>query len=141
MTEAPARAPRLDDAVDAAIVREISIDARATLSHLSGRVGLSVSAVQTLDRCLARIVKAVRDAGGTLLVTADHGNAEQMWDDRAKAPHTAHTTNPVPIVLVDHVRGVRLREGGSLRDVAPTMLAILGITPPPEMTGRDLRLA
>ncbi len=114
--------------------------ANADMVGHTGKLDAAVAAVQTLDRCLERIVKAVRGAGGTLIITADHGNAEQMWDARAKAPHTAHTTNPVPIVLVDHVEGVRLRDGGSLRDVAPTMLGILGITPPPEMTGRDLRL-
>ena len=75
-----------------------------------------------------------------VILTADHGNAEQMWDTERVGPHTAHTTNPVPVVLAgpDLDAGMPLGEG-ALRDVALTMLSILGITPPPEMTGRDLR--
>ena len=113
--------------------------ANADMVGHTGKLDAAVAAVETLDRCLARIAQAVRAAGGTLIVTADHGNAEQMWDPVAKAPHTAHTTNPVPVLVVDHVSGLHLREGGSLRDVAPTILGILGITPPKEMTGKDLR--
>jgi 2,3-bisphosphoglycerate-independent phosphoglycerate mutase len=114
--------------------------ANADMVGHTGRIDAAVVAVETLDRSLGDIVKAVQGAGGTLLVTADHGNAELMWDPVTKAVHTAHTTNPVPFVLVDGVRGMGLREGGSLRDVAPTILGILGITPPTDMTGRDLRM-
>lgn len=114
--------------------------ANADMVGHTGNLDAAVVAVEALDRCLARIVTAVRAVGGTLIITADHGNAEQMWDAEAQAPHTAHTTNPVPILLVDEVERVRLRERGSLRDVAPTMLGILGIEPPPEMTGTDLRI-
>jgi 2,3-bisphosphoglycerate-independent phosphoglycerate mutase len=99
-----------------------------------------VKAVETIDDCLGRILRSLRHAGGIAIVTADHGNAEQMWDDQLKSPHTAHTSNPVPVILVDeHARGTTLREGGSLRDVAPTMLGLLGVELPREMTGRDLR--
>ena len=114
--------------------------ANADMVGHTGRLDAAVTAVETLDRCLERIVRAARAAGGTLILTADHGNAEKMWDSRRGAPHTAHTTNPVPVVLIgpDLHAGLPLREG-SLRDVAPTMLGVLGIEAPPEMTGRDLR--
>ena len=114
--------------------------ANADMVGHTGRLDATVAAVETLDGCLARIVPAARAAGATVVITADHGNAEQMWDAARNGPHTAHTTNPVPVVLagpgVD--AGMRLRDG-ALRDVAPTLLGILGIAPPPEMTGRDLR--
>jgi 2,3-bisphosphoglycerate-independent phosphoglycerate mutase len=105
----------------------------------TGKLEAAVAAVETIDHCLARIVRAVRDAGGTLIVTADHGNAEEMWNTELNEPHTAHTSNPVPVIVVDDVKGMQLREGGSLRDIAPTMLGILGIAKPDEMTGQDLR--
>jgi len=114
--------------------------ANADMVGHTGRLDAAVTAVETLDRCLARIVAAIQAAGGTLIITADHGNAEQMWDDRRNGPHTAHTTNPVPVLLIgpDIETGMPLSDG-SLQDVAPTMLGVLGITPPSEMTGRDLR--
>ena len=90
---------------------------------------------------LLRIVRSVENAGGTLIITADHGNAEMMWDKERNGPHTAHTKNPVPVVVVQRAlrgKGYPLRDG-SLRDVAPTMLRLLDIQPPAEMTGRDLR--
>jgi 2,3-bisphosphoglycerate-independent phosphoglycerate mutase len=115
--------------------------ANADMVGHTGSLQAAIAAVETLDRCLLRIVKAVQAAGGVVLITADHGNAEQMWDVERHCPHTAHTTNPVPIILVDErqrERQVALRDG-SLRDVAPTLLALLDIQPPAEMTGRDLR--
>jgi 2,3-bisphosphoglycerate-independent phosphoglycerate mutase len=82
----------------------------------------------------------MRNAGGITMITADHGNAEQMVDPHTGQPHTAHTSNPVPFHLIDDAsRGVKLREGGALEDVAPTILGLLGIELPAEMTGRDLR--
>jgi 2,3-bisphosphoglycerate-independent phosphoglycerate mutase len=85
------------------------------------------------------VLAAAEAAGAAVIVTADHGNCEQMLDPVTGGPHTAHTTNPVPLVLVqDGFRG-RLRQGGSLRDVGPTVLGLLGIEPPAVMTGRDLR--
>jgi 2,3-bisphosphoglycerate-independent phosphoglycerate mutase len=114
--------------------------ANADMVGHTGKLEAAVRAVEILDGCLSRIVTAVRDAGGILLVTADHGNAEQMWDPIAKEPHTAHTSNPVPVILVSREAGASLREGGSLRDVAPTMLGILGVEKPKEMTGTDLRI-
>ena len=114
--------------------------ANADMVGHTGLLAATVTAVETLDRCLSRIVAAVRAARGTIIITADHGNAEQMWDTERDGPHTAHTTNPVPVLLIgpDVTPDMALRDG-SLRDVAPTMLGVLGITQPPEMTGRDLR--
>jgi 2,3-bisphosphoglycerate-independent phosphoglycerate mutase len=117
--------------------------ANADMVGHTGNLEAAIAAVETLDGCLARILPAIDRAGGSLIVTADHGNAEQMWDTQTGGPHTAHTNNPVPLVLIDHhsrtTHSRRLRPGGSLRDVAPTMLALLGIDWPKEMTGRDLR--
>jgi 2,3-bisphosphoglycerate-independent phosphoglycerate mutase len=112
--------------------------ANADMVGHTGRLDATVSAVQTLDACLGRIMKAVLDAGADALVTADHGNAEQMWDDELNAPHTAHTANPVPVILCSNrLKGRRLRDG-SLRDVAPTLLQLLEIAPSKEMTGSSL---
>jgi 2,3-bisphosphoglycerate-independent phosphoglycerate mutase len=106
----------------------------------SGVLPATVKAVETVDRCLARVLPAAERAGATVLITADHGNCELMIDPATGGPHTAHTTNPVPLVIIDAGNGTRtLRAGGSLRDVGPTILNMLGIEPPPEMTGKDLR--
>jgi 2,3-bisphosphoglycerate-independent phosphoglycerate mutase len=105
----------------------------------TGVLAAAVRAVETVDREVGRLCDAVRAQGGALIVTADHGNAEQMLDEVTGEPHTAHTLNPVPVILVDDARrGAALREGGSLRDVAPTILELLGVEPPAEMTGRSL---
>ncbi len=114
--------------------------ANADMVGHTGDLAAAITAVETLDGCLARILPALQKAGGVAIVTADHGNAEQMWDDELKSPHTAHTSNPVPVILVDDAaRGITLREDGSLRDVAPTMLGLLEVPLPGEMRGRDLR--
>jgi 2,3-bisphosphoglycerate-independent phosphoglycerate mutase len=106
----------------------------------SGVLPATIKAVETVDRCLGRALEAAERAGATVLVTADHGNCELMVDPLTGGPHTAHTTNPVPFVLVgDGAAPSALRAGGSLRDVGPTILQLLGIEPPAEMTGRDLR--
>ena len=114
--------------------------ANADMVGHTGDMDATVAAVESLDQCLERIVSAVLRADATLLVTADHGNAEQMWDEERGGPHTAHTTNPVPVLMVGQglKAGMPMRNG-SLRDVAPTMLGVLGILPPAQMTGRDLR--
>ena len=114
--------------------------ANADMVGHTGKLEAAIAAVETIDHCLTRIVRAVRDAGGTLIVTADHGNAEEMWNYELNEPHTAHTCNPVPVIIVNDMTDVRLREGGSLRDIAPTMLGILRIERPKEMTGQDLRI-
>jgi 2,3-bisphosphoglycerate-independent phosphoglycerate mutase len=114
--------------------------ANADMVGHTGNLDAAIVAVETIDHCLGRIVRAVRDADGILLVTSDHGNAEEMWNTTLNEPHTAHTSNPVPVVVVQDAKGMRLREGGSLRDIAPTMLGILGVPAPKEMTGQDLRI-
>jgi len=106
----------------------------------TGKLDKTIEACQYVDTCLGWITKRIREARGTSIITADHGNAEQMIDLLTGNPHTAHTTNPVPFHLIDEeFVGVKLREGGALEDVAPTMLALLGMEKPVEMTGRDLR--
>jgi 2,3-bisphosphoglycerate-independent phosphoglycerate mutase len=103
----------------------------------SGVLPAVIEAVEASDAALGVILAAVERAGGVALVTADHGNAEQMLEPDG-SPHTAHTTNPVPLVIT--LEGVQLREGGKLGDLAPTVLALLGVPAPPEMTGRTLTL-
>ena len=106
----------------------------------TGKLDKTIEACQYVDICLGWITKAIRRAGGVTLITADHGNAEQMINPETGQPHTAHTTNPVPVHLIDEAsRGLKLRDGGALEDVAPTILGLLGIAKPAEMTGRDLR--
>ncbi len=112
--------------------------ANADMVGHTGSIEATVKAVETLDGCLGRIMTALRSVGGTAIVTSDHGNAEQMWDDELNAPHTAHTSNQVPVVLCsDAFVGRRLKDG-SLRDVAPTILDLLGVPAAAEMTGRSL---
>lgn len=104
----------------------------------TGVLAAAVEAVETIDRCLQRIADAVLEQGGTLLITADHGNCEQMFDPSTNGPHTAHTTNPVPLYwLSADPDGKQLRDGG-LSDVAPTILELLGLPCPEPMTGRSL---
>jgi 2,3-bisphosphoglycerate-independent phosphoglycerate mutase len=108
----------------------------------SGVLPAAIKAVETVDTCLARVLASAERADATVLVTADHGNCEMMIDPETGGPHTAHTTSPVPFVMVGDVAGggtTALRSGGSLRDVGPTILHLMGIEPPPEMTGKDLR--
>jgi 2,3-bisphosphoglycerate-independent phosphoglycerate mutase len=115
--------------------------ANADMVGHSGKIEPTVKAVETVDACLARIETAVRAKGGAMLITADHGNAEMMIDPATGGPHTAHTTNPVPfIVVAEDARKFTLKPNGSLRDISPTMLGILGVDEPKEMTGTDLRL-
>ena len=105
----------------------------------TGSLPATIAAVETVDRCLTRVMDVAERSGARVLVTADHGNCELMIDPVGGGPHTAHTTNPVPIVIVDPDGELPLRTGGALRDVGPTILSMLGIASPPEMTGTDLR--
>ena len=115
--------------------------ANADMVGHSGKIEPTVKAVETVDACLARIESAVRAKGGAMLITADHGNAEMMIDPVTGGPHTAHTTNPVPfIVIAENAKQFTLKPNGSLRDISPTLLGMLGLDEPQEMTGADLRL-
>jgi len=105
----------------------------------TGSLEAAIKAVETVDTCVGRVVEAVLARDGTVLVTSDHGNAEQMIDPETGAPHTAHTTNDVDFVFVrSDVGGVRLRPLGILSDIAVTMLQLLNIPVPPEMTAKSL---
>ena len=101
----------------------------------TGVIPAAVRAIETVDACLGQIVEAVQATGGALLVTADHGNADEMLEDDG-SPDTAHSLNPVPVIVT--VEGLSLRAGGALADVAPTLLALLGAEQPAAMTGRSL---
>ena len=125
--------------------------ANADMVGHSGKIPPTITAVETVDGCLGQIYAALSQHGGAMIVTADHGNAEQMIDPATGGPQTAHTTNPVPfIVVAEHAvtpaqfkgdaRRFTLRPDGALQDIAPTMLGILGIAQPKEMTGHDLRV-
>jgi len=107
----------------------------------TGNLAAAVKAVETLDACIGRVVAATRAAGGEVLITADHGNAETMFDPATGQPHTAHTVGPVPFVYVGDRADAQLRTGGALRDVAPTILDLLGLPQPAEMSGRSLLAA
>jgi len=97
--------------------------------------------VECVDACLGRIYSAVKAHGASWIITADHGNAEMLIDPATGGPHTAHTTNPVPFILVtDQGRKVGVREGGSLRDISPTILGLMELELPKQMTGGDLRV-
>jgi 2,3-bisphosphoglycerate-independent phosphoglycerate mutase len=113
--------------------------ANADMVGHTGILPAAITAIETLDACLGRIERAILAKGGAIIVTADHGNAEKMTDPVTGEPFTAHTTNLVPLVLITSGWRGTLREGGSLEDIAPTMLGLLSLPPTKEMTGRDLR--
>jgi 2,3-bisphosphoglycerate-independent phosphoglycerate mutase len=113
--------------------------ANADMVGHTGSIPATVKAVETVDACLANVVAAVEEQGGVALITADHGNAEQMFEADGTSPHTAHTTNVVPLVVTDP--DATLREGGELGDLAPTVLAYLGFKQPLQMTQKGLTLS
>ena len=104
----------------------------------TGVIPAAIKAVETVDKCVGTAVEAVKKVDGVLFICADHGNAEQMINYETGAPHTAHTTNPVPFILYNYDECKALREGGCLADIAPTLLEILGLPQPEEMTGKSL---
>jgi 2,3-bisphosphoglycerate-independent phosphoglycerate mutase len=114
--------------------------ANADMVGHSGKLEAAIKACETVDACLGRIFQALRPRGGAWIITADHGNAETMIDPITGGPHTYHTTNPVPFILVTEDGRLQLSANGSLRDIAPTLLGVLSVPSPGEMTGRDLRV-
>jgi 2,3-bisphosphoglycerate-independent phosphoglycerate mutase len=112
--------------------------ANADMVGHSGKMEPTIRAVEKVDECLGRIWQRLKEKNGRWVITADHGNAETMIDPVTGGPHTYHTTNPVPFILVDD-SGNRLRKGGALQDIAPTILGVLGENQPKDMTGHDLR--
>ena len=102
----------------------------------TGNLAAATRAIEVLDECIGRVVEAMREIGGEVLITADHGNAETMRDAESQQPHTAHTLNLVPLLYIG--RKANVAEGGALQDVAPTLLAIMGLPQPEAMTGRSL---
>ena len=104
----------------------------------TGDLDAAIAACETVDHGLGQALEALSEAGGAALICADHGNCETMWDEATDGPHTAHTTNPVPVILVGGPEGARLRDGGRLADLAPTVLQLMGLDQPPEMTGESL---
>ncbi len=115
--------------------------ANADMVGHSGKMEPTIRGVETIDACLGRLYQALQQKGGRMLITADHGNAEMLVDPGAGGPHTSHTTNPVPLILVsEDAQHYRLRSDGSLRDISPTILAMLSIDQPKEMSGTDLRV-
>jgi 2,3-bisphosphoglycerate-independent phosphoglycerate mutase len=136
-------APEVTDAVVAAIEKGdadvIVINyANADMVGHTGRIDAAIRAVEAVDACLGRLARAVEARGGTLVVTADHGNAEMMRDPETGQPHTAHTLDPVPFVVVNPPAPIARLEDGRLADVAPTLLELLGLPQPAAMTGRSL---
>jgi 2,3-bisphosphoglycerate-independent phosphoglycerate mutase len=113
--------------------------ANADMVGHSGKLEATIKACETVDESLGRIYQSLKPRGGAWIITADHGNAETMIDPTTGGPHTYHTTNPVPLILASEDSQLQLKPGGSLRDIAPTMLGVLGLDEPREMSGRDLR--
>ena len=104
----------------------------------TGSLSAAIKAVETIDECVGKVVKLVESKQGDLIITADHGNAEQMIDYKTGEPHTAHTTNPVPLILVTNKKDLKLKQDGKLADLAPTMLDLMNLEKPEEMTGISL---
>ena len=122
------------DKYDAIILNYANTD---MVGH-TGSLSAAIKAVETIDECVGKVVKLVEEKQGNLLITADHGNAEQMIDYKTGEPHTAHTTNPVPLILVTPNEKLKLKQGGKLADLAPTMLDLMNLDKPEEMTGNSL---
>ena len=103
----------------------------------TGDLDATITAVETVDQCVGILADALTEVNGQMLLTADHGNCEIMWDQDAASPHTAHTTNPVPLILVNGQADTRLANG-RLADIAPSLLTLMGIEQPTLMTGKSL---
>ena len=134
---APEVADKLVAAIEAAYDLIVVNFANPDMVGHTGDLAAAIRACEAVDQGLGRAVDALEDAGGMMIVTADHGNCETMVDPETGGPHTAHTLNPVPVILVGGPEGARLRNG-RLADLAPTTLALMGLPRPPEMTGESL---
>ena len=104
----------------------------------TGILSAAIKAIETVDTCIGRVMDALLQVQGQMFLCADHGNSDQMIDYETGEPFTAHTTNPVPFLLINYTDGVGLREGGKLADIAPTLLEMMGLKQPEEMTGESL---
>ena len=104
----------------------------------TGVESAAIAAVEAVDTCVGKAVAALKEVDGTMFLCADHGNAEQLIDYKTGESFTAHTINPVPFVLINYKEGYTLREGGCLADIAPTLIEIMGMEQPAEMTGKSL---
>jgi len=136
---APEVTDRLVEAIDSGKYDLIVCNyANGDMVGHTGNIPAAIKAVECIDTCLGRLTDAIRRQGGVMLVTADHGNAEQMFDHDSGQPHTAHTLNRVPVMLVNGPAGVKTLRDGRLADIAPTMLALMGLKQPAEMTGHSL---
>ena len=136
---APEVSKRLNEAIESDKYDVIVINfANPDMVGHTGVIPAAVSAVEAVDECVGSAVEAIKKVDGVLFICADHGNAEQMIDYETGAPFTAHTTNPVPFILVNYDDNYTLREGGCLADIAPTLIEIMGLEQPAEMTGKSL---
>ena len=104
----------------------------------TGIIPAAIKAIETVDTCVGKAVEALKEVDGQMFICADHGNAEQMVDYETGAPFTAHTTNPVPFILVNADPSYTLRENGCLADIIPTLIELMGMEQPAEMTGKSL---
>jgi len=105
----------------------------------TGVLSAAIKAAEAVDECVGRILDKVKTMGGSAIITADHGNFEKMWDTAKNQPHTAHTVGDVPLVIFDErYKGCELRESGRLADIGPTLLEMIGLPQPKEMTGKSL---
>ncbi|MGH7001856.1 MAG: 2,3-bisphosphoglycerate-independent phosphoglycerate mutase, partial [Stellaceae bacterium] len=133
---------KLVAAIDAGTFDVIVVNyANTDMVGHTGDIAAAIKAVEAVDQCLGRVAAAVERAGGCLLITADHGNAEQMRDPKSAQPHTAHTTNPVPLLLVNPPPDATTLRDGKLADIAPTILSLLRLPQPQAMTGQNLARA
>ncbi len=139
---APEVGEKLDAAITSGVYDVIIINfANPDMVGHTGVIEAAVKAVERIDACVGSAVEAVKKVGGVMFICADHGNAEKMIDYETGEPHTAHTTNPVPFILVNYDKPVKLREGGCLADIVPTLLEIMEVPQPAEMSGKSLLVA
>ena len=117
--------------------RVIQSMAQKMVGH-TGVQAAAIKAVEAVDECVGKAVEALKEVDGQMFICADHGNAEQLIDEETGEPFTAHTTNPVPFILVNADPAYKLREGGCLADIAPTLIELMGMQQPEEMSGKSL---